>query len=236
MKAKTSTRDSSQWSKRMDFTLLTAGRLRWIPEQFRHTKMPSVYEAQSGSAVRNRSSDQNCWILPGELDKTKTLRGTSILFRSYRFADWQEEEHWGCNISPNYKAYKHLKTTYLELKKILLRTLTRSSTVSADIVTWLSRQIKEDFVISLQIGHEWRLSDRRRRPNQRAARQKPHFDCTHLTAGSSTAGKQGSLCSGQWLSLSVSSYQAQHHEVDCSAYKRSDPEITGKGSEIGVTV
>lgn len=37
----------------MDLTLLTAGRSRCVPEQFRHTKIPRTYEAQSGSVRSN---------------------------------------------------------------------------------------------------------------------------------------------------------------------------------------
>lgn len=36
---------------------LVEGRLRWVPEQFRHTNIPSVYEAQSGSS--NNKSQTN---------------------------------------------------------------------------------------------------------------------------------------------------------------------------------
>lgn len=50
--AHTSTRSSSQLSSRMDLTRLD--RLRWIPEQFRHTNTPILQDAQSGSGRSTR--------------------------------------------------------------------------------------------------------------------------------------------------------------------------------------
>lgn len=73
--------------------------------------------------------------------------------------------------------------------KMFVRVLTSSSTVSTNIVPWLSHQIKQDFVISFQIGHKGKLSDTRWNQTKRAAREKLHIESTHVMLGSTAAGK-----------------------------------------------
>lgn len=60
--APTSTWASSQSSRRTDFTLLTCGMLRWMPEQFKQMKIPRLWDAQSGSG--SKKGRGNCtWLV-----------------------------------------------------------------------------------------------------------------------------------------------------------------------------